>query len=95
MKKKRLLSLSITLLLLWLFLLSPAWSQLVLGQYEDEAPLRSWNQYGFLGATSLAVGGTRFAFATDCSTSLANPSLLPLLSCNEYVKIFQLPINLL
>jgi len=79
MKKQRLLSVLATLILFWLFLPITSWSQLVLGQYEDEAPLRSWNQSGFLSAPSIAMGGTRFTFPPDCSASLANPALLVLL----------------
>ncbi|MGB7296055.1 MAG: outer membrane protein transport protein [Candidatus Aminicenantales bacterium] len=54
---------------------SPA--QLVLGQYEDEAPLRSWNTFGLTVAASLGRGETQFALAEDCSAALTNPALLP------------------
>ena len=53
---------------------SPA--QLVIGQYEDEAPLRSWNTFGMALAPSLGRGETRFAAADDCSAALVNPALL-------------------
>lgn len=54
---------------------SPA--QLVLGQYEDEAPLRSWNTFGLAAASSLGRGETQLALAEDCSAALGNPALLP------------------
>jgi long-subunit fatty acid transport protein len=46
------------------------------GQYEDEAPLRTWNTFGFLTASSLAMGETQFATASNCAGSLSNPALL-------------------
>jgi hypothetical protein len=52
-------------------------AQLVVGQYEDEAPLRTWNVFGALSASSSAFGGVQFARASDSSASLTNPSLLP------------------
>lgn len=51
-------------------------AQLVLGQYEDEAPLRTWNIFGFQTAPSLARGDTTFTIASDCSVALTNPALL-------------------
>jgi hypothetical protein len=51
-------------------------AQLVMGQYEDEAPLRTWNTFGFKTAPSLAMGETQFTLAFDSSASLANPALL-------------------
>jgi len=54
----------------------PAQSQLLLGQYEDEAPFRTWNSIGVMTASSLALGGTHFAYSQNCSVSLSNPSLL-------------------
>ncbi len=53
---------------------SPA--QLVLGQYEDEAPLRTWNIFGFQTASSLGRADTSFALASDSASALANPALL-------------------
>ena len=53
---------------------SPA--QLVIGQYEDEAPLRTWNTFGLATASSIGRGETAFALADDCSASLSNPALL-------------------
>jgi len=79
MKKQRLGAAACIVLFVWLCLPRPSWPQLILGQYEDEAPLRTWNHYGFLSASSIAVGGTRYAFPLDCSSSLSNPALLTLL----------------
>ena len=53
---------------------SPA--QLVIGQYEDEAPLRTWNTFGLASASSLGRGETMFALADDCSAAFSNPALL-------------------
>lgn len=50
--------------------------QLVLGQYEDEAPLRTWNIFGFQTASSLGRADTSFALASDSSAALTNPALL-------------------
>jgi hypothetical protein len=61
---------------LGLLLCLPAAAQLVLGQYEDEAPLRTWNIFGIPSAPSVGLGGFRFARATDASVSLTNPALL-------------------
>ena len=52
-----------------------AWPQLVLGQYEDEAPLRSWNTLGNPLAPSVACGGAGIAFGWDASAVLVNPAL--------------------
>lgn len=67
---------------LWLLILlltalpAPSSAQLVLGQYEDEAPLRSWNTFGLAAASSLGRGETQLAFAADCSAAMVNPALL-------------------
>ena len=53
---------------------SPA--QVVIGQYEDEAPLRSWNSFGLATASAIGRGETMLAFADDCSAALSNPALL-------------------
>jgi long-subunit fatty acid transport protein len=50
--------------------------QLVLGQYEDEAPLRTWNIFGFHTASSLGRADTSFALGSDISAALTNPALL-------------------
>ncbi len=51
-------------------------AQLVLGQYEDEAPLGTWNIFGSPAAPSVGLGGAQLARAWDGSASLANPALL-------------------
>ena len=57
----------------------PASGQLKIGQYEDEAPFRTWNSFPFTAASSLGRGGTSFTLAADPSAALSNPALLPLL----------------
>ncbi len=53
-----------------------AWPQLVIGQYEDEAPLAGWNTApGIALAASLACGGAGIAAAWDASAVLVNPAL--------------------
>jgi hypothetical protein len=49
---------------------------MTLGQYEDEAPFRTWNSFGIATASSLALGETQFTIAADCSVALSNPALL-------------------
>ncbi len=58
--------------------LSPVSSraQLIIGQYEDEAPFRTWNTLGVLTASSIGIGEARFALAADPSVALINPALL-------------------
>ncbi len=53
-----------------------SYGQVALGQYEDEAPLRSWNILGTDSASTLGLGGTRFAGARESSAASANPALL-------------------
>jgi len=76
MKKNKLATFSI-LFFVWL-LLSPKLihSQLVIGQYEDEAPIQTWNTYGIQTASSLGRGGSGFTLAIDSSSALLNPALL-------------------
>lgn len=57
----------------------PASGQLKIGQYEDEAPFRTWNAFPFTAASALGRAGTSFTLAADPSAALANPALLPLL----------------
>lgn len=66
------------LILLWFFAFFPktSWPQMVLGQYEDEAPLRTWNTFGITTGASLGMGKTQFTLGSDCTVSLTNPSLL-------------------
>jgi len=61
-----------------LFFLLPnaAWPQLVVGQYEDEAPMRTWNNIGVLTTPAVSMGETQFTLARDCSVGLTNPALL-------------------
>jgi len=61
-----------------LLIFSPyaSWSQLVMGQYEDEAPFRTWNTLGIKTASSLAMGEISFSLVSDCSVALSNPALL-------------------
>ncbi|HDZ26183.1 MAG TPA: hypothetical protein ENH65_06690, partial [Candidatus Aminicenantes bacterium] len=68
----------IPLILLWMFAFLPrtSWPQMVLGQYEDEAPFRTWNTFGITTARSLAMGETQFTLGSDCAVSLTNPALL-------------------
>lgn len=54
---------------------SPLSAQLVLGQYEDEAPLGSWNIFGSPSAPSIGLGVV-FARLSDASISFSNPALL-------------------
>jgi len=71
---------------LWIFFLvtaalalfpSISSAQLVLGQYEGEAPFRTWNTFPFAGAAALGRGETCFTLASDASAALSNPALLP------------------
>jgi len=52
-------------------------AQLVVGQYEDEAPYRTWNSFPFISAAALGRGGTAFAAAGEASAYPANPAVLP------------------
>ncbi len=61
---------------LLLVLALPLRAQLVLGQYEDEAPFRSWNAFPIITAAAQGRGGTALALASDGSAALANPALL-------------------
>lgn len=64
------------ILTLLFFLPHPALSQLVLGQYEDEAPLQTWNTFGITTAASLSRGGTSFTLSESSAVSFSNPALL-------------------
>ncbi len=74
------LTLHLTLMLFLIISALPAVSSAqaphVLGQYQDEVPLRSWNIFGPLTASQTAKGGTRYANAFDLSVSQTNPSQL-------------------
>ena len=67
-------SLLLITVLLVLPVLSPA--QLVIGQYEDEAPLRTWNTFGLATASAIGRGETILALADDGSAAFSNPALL-------------------
>ena len=75
---KRSISKSIILLFFMIsaLLMKLCWPQSTVGQYEDEAPLRTWNTFGFSTASSLAMGEMRFTLGSDCSVSHSNPALL-------------------
>lgn len=66
------------LVIFWLhaFLMKTSWAQMTQGQYEDEAPFRTWNTFGITTAPSTALGETKFTLASDCSAALSNPALL-------------------
>jgi len=55
---------------------SPARAQMVLGQYEDEAPLGTWNQGVANSAASLSLGGSGLFAVGDSLIALSNPSQL-------------------
>jgi len=54
----------------------PLSAQLVLGQYEDEAPFGTWNIYGIPTASGMALGNSFYTYAHDASSALENPALL-------------------
>lgn len=62
-----------------LFLCLPSSAQLVLGQYEDEAPLRTWNTFGLTTASIIGLGIAGVSLPRESSSSLVNPALLPFL----------------
>jgi hypothetical protein len=69
----------ILLLLLFILLLllpSSGWTQVKIGQYLDEAPVRTWNNIGVLTAPAIGWGETQFTIARDSSVALTNPALL-------------------
>jgi hypothetical protein len=76
--RKPLFPIAVALALIFscLCLTSPAAGQLVLGQYETEAPLATWNVFGTVPAAGLGLGGIRIARAWDASTAATNPALL-------------------
>jgi hypothetical protein len=76
MREKRPCFFLLSLFLMLIFLQGISWPQMTLGQYEDEAPFRTWNILGITTASSLALGETQFTTASDCSAALSNPSLL-------------------
>lgn len=57
----------------------PAAAQLRIGQYEDEAPLRSWNAFPSVSAAGLGRGTVALAWAEDGTAAWSNPALLAFL----------------
>ncbi|MGD8539222.1 MAG: outer membrane protein transport protein [Candidatus Aminicenantes bacterium] len=71
------LSIAILFLIIPLLALpSSGWAQVVIGQYVDEAPVRTWNNIGVLTGPALGMGETQFTLARDSSVALTNPALL-------------------
>jgi len=58
-----------------LLFLSRLSAQLVLGQYEDEAPLGTWNIFGSPSAATVGLG-VLFARGGDPAATMVNPALL-------------------
>jgi hypothetical protein len=69
-----------TFLCLGVLITAPVSAQLNIGQYEDEAPFRTWNTFGISTASALGMGETQFASVADPSASLVNPARLTALS---------------
>ena len=65
---------------LGILLAAPVRAQLHIGQYEDEAPFRSWNTFGIATASASGIGETQFASVADPSACLVNPARLTALS---------------
>jgi long-subunit fatty acid transport protein len=64
---------------------SPSQAQLTIGQYQDEAPLRTWNTFGIPTAPAIGMGETQFALVADASATVINPArmtVLPKFSCS-------------
>jgi long-subunit fatty acid transport protein len=57
----------------------PSWAQLSLGQYQEEAPIGTWNTFPYLSAAALGRGQTAFTLARDASAGPVNPALLSFL----------------
>jgi hypothetical protein len=74
---KRIINHQLASFLCFGFLLSvPAWAQLNIGQYEDEAPFRTWNAFGIPAASAVGMGEVQFALVADSSASIVNPARL-------------------
>jgi len=54
----------------------PLRGQMALGQYEEEAPVCTWNIFGPSGAAGLSLGDTMFTLAADASALFTNPALM-------------------
>ena len=59
---------------------TPTLAQLTIGQYEDEAPFRTWNTFGIPSASAVGMGETQFAIVADSSATAINPARLTALS---------------
>lgn len=70
----------------------PAAGQLVLGQYEDEAPLGTWNTFPAGTAAGLGRGTASLAWADSWLSARTNPALLAFLPRSAVVLsgLFQL-----
>jgi len=54
----------------------PGRAQTATGQYEEEAPVGTWNIFGPMGAAGLSLGETVFVRGDDASVLFTNPALL-------------------
>lgn len=63
-------------LLCWLLFPSILGAQLIIGQYEEEAPLRTWNISGFIPASGLGRAEIMTIIADTPAAGFNNPSLL-------------------
>ncbi len=68
----------LSILLAWAAI--PAAAQLKIGQYEEEAPLRTWNTFPAVTAAGLGRGTVSLAWAEDGTAAWSNPALLAFLT---------------
>ena len=68
----------LSILLTWAAI--PAAAQLKIGQYEEEAPLRTWNTFPAVTAAGLGRGTVSLAWAEDGTAAWSNPALLAFLT---------------
>ena len=61
------------------------YGQTNIGQYEEEAPLGSWNLWGPYSSRSLGMGQVIFALPYDSSAGLHNPAALPFVQNSHIV----------
>lgn len=61
------------------------YGQTNIGQYEDEAPLGSWNLWGPYSSRSLGMGQLSLALPYDSSAGFHNPAALPFVSGSHIV----------
>ena len=62
-----------------------SYGQTNIGQYEDEAPLGSWNLWGPYSSRSLGMGQLSLALPYDSSAGFHNPAALPFVSGSHIV----------